>query len=272
MQYKRDAAGTIRTFDSVPEMARYIENTPAKWRIKDSENAPASRKWCLNTPYAAAWKLAKSGWLEGAKTARKALKAFNPRDTRPDSKVDFYGHMPHVARYCAGAPDSMIRHAREGETGGGKVLTLYVSIVASCSQRAECMSNYGLAMAQYINQMEADGTRIELWAGFITSLSGKRHSFAFRVKRADQALDLAILAYAVGHPTMFRRLGFALIERSEGQECSSYGSPRALTADDIINPVSGAVYLNGMQQANQCAATPVAALEHLTNAIEAARE
>jgi hypothetical protein len=218
--------------------------------------------------------MASVGWPEGAQKAQEALKALNTRTPAPDTKVDFYGFRPHVPRFCAGAPDNMIRHAPVADMGCGKVLTLYVSVVANAFTDARYMANYGVAIAQYVNQLETDGMRVEVIA-CITATSRKhgwRMTFSVGVKAADQPLDLAVLAFAIGHPAMLRRLYFAFSERSEAREDSSYGQACDTKLSDLINPPIGAVILNDMKSANSYAGTPEEALAHVAKQIEAALE
>jgi len=259
-------------FNTLAELARWIENTPATWRAKSSASANYGNSWDLGVGYGKAWTMARNGWNEGAQRAQAALKAFAPLTPSPDERTDFYGHRPHVARFCAGAPDSMIRHEPCADNGSGKVLTLVVNISVDCSQRAANVANYGLGIAQYVNQLESDGIQCEVIAACVQSISGKRVCFSWRVKGAEQPLDLANLSFAIGHPAMFRRICFALIERCKARECSVYGYPETVKASDVINAPIGTVALNGINDANTNAATPQAALDHIARHIETALE
>lgn len=258
-------------FSSLADLQNYIATAPKKWSLSNSVDHYLDMDWDLRLGYTGAMELARDGWLEGAKRAQDALKAFTPATPAPDSKVDFYGHMPHVPRFCAGAPDSMIRHTTKPQFGNGKVLTLYVPVNATADVDAPNMANFGLGVAQYINQLETDGTRVELFGAMCSLLHDKnRLAHTWRVKSADQPLDLAVLAFSIGHPAMFRRLGFALRERSSVRQASNYGCSVSLRMSDIINPPAGAVILNGMKEANTTASTPAKALEYIGRQIERA--
>lgn len=259
-------------FESLAELARYLDNTPKTWHSNSSTGNAATRSWDLGAGYEKAWELARYGWLEGAQQAQEALKAFTPTTPAPDTKTDFYGHMPHVPRFCAGAPDCMVRKIRTPQAGAGKVLTLIVPVNATARVDAKYMRNFGLGIAQYINQLETDGIRVEVFGAFCSSISGWRVSHIWRVKRADQPLDLAVLAFAIGHPAMFRRLGFALRERCAAPQDWAYGQSVPVRADDAINAPAGAVVLNGMIDADRHARTPQTALAYITQAIDKAME
>lgn len=275
MQTEITARKALYSFDSLLEISQHIEGTPRVWRIQQSKSARARDTWDLGLGYDGALKLAREGWLEGAQRAQEALRAFAPKSPAPDTKVDFYGHMPHVPRYCAGAPDSMLRHTTPPTIGGGRVITLYVAINANCNQRADTMANYGLGVAQYINQLESQGMRVELYACVAQDTSGgaiSRVAHSWRLKGADQPLDLAVIVFAIGHPAMYRRIWFAMIERSAAKECMSYHYPERVKPSDIINFPTHAYILNGMLDANKQAPTPQKALENVGAEIDKAIE
>jgi len=257
-------------FDSVAELARYVKDTPNRWGSTQSEKNPPEKSWDLGLGYKRAWELARDGWPEGAKQAQELLKALAQATPRPDVQNDFYGHMPHVPRFCAGAPDSMIRHTKDPRAGMGKVLTLYVPVNALASVSGEHMRNFGLGVAQYINQLETEGKRVEVHGALCSLVSGWRVTHTWRIKSADQPLDLAVLAFGIGHPAMFRRLGFALRERCAAPRDWAYGQSVSLELKDIINAPAGAIILNGMKEANKHAQTPSAALAYITKQIEKA--
>lgn len=258
-------------FDSLAELARYIVDSPRTWTCSDSVSpGMTSAEWDLNAGYKACVTMARDGWIEGAQEAQKALNALPLQTPAPDTRTDFYGFMPHVPRYCAGAPDSMIRRAREATGGGGKVVTLYVPVNALGQVKAQHMRNFGLAVAQYINQIETDGTRVELHGVTCSNLHGGswRVTHSWRIKSADQPLDLAVLAFSIGHPGMFRRLGFALRERCAAPTAPGYGHSDAAKLTDLIEPPVGSYVLNGMREASTVARTPADAVEYVTRQLD----
>lgn len=260
-------------FDSLSEFGDYIANAPRTWgAINSSKTRAPDHDFDLNTNFDSAVRMAQNGWPEGAARVQKALKAFMPATPAPDTKVDFYGFRPHVPRFCAGAPDSMIRHTPRPDAGSGRVLTLIVPVNALGSVDATYMANFGVAVAQYVNQLETNDTRVELIACMVSSVSGWRCAHSWIVKHADQPLDLAVVAFAIGHPAMFRRLGFAARERSACPPTSHYGYTADAKAADIINIPPGAVILNGMGEANKYAPTPEKALAYVSEQIEKAME
>lgn len=257
-------------FDSLGEFSGWIADTRPTWDLCSSQNNRARLEWDLNAGYAGALEMARNGWNDGAQRMQEALKAFPSRTPEPDTRTDVYGFRPHVPRFCAGAPDSMIRHTTVAETGAGRVLTLAVAINANAGTSAVCMSNFGVAVAQYINQLETDGTRVELMITQVNQFRSWRTCQAITLKHADQPLDLAVVAFAIGHPAMFRRLGFAAMERSAAPAQVGYGMAEGIKLSDLINPAPGIVILNGMGAANTYAPTAAKGLEYVSKQIETA--
>ena len=277
MQERIDIKAKVsrRAFDSMREFSQWIGTTPRVWPEDASVSERASERWDLSLGYAGALDMAANGWLEGAQRAQRELRTFTPANPAPAMVTDFYGHMPHVPRYCAGAPDCMIRHANPPRFGEGKVLTLYVPLSANCYTDARHMANYGLGVAQYVNQLEAEGTRCEVWAVFSSYRLGAdwRATESFKVKSAEQPLDLAVMSFAIGHPAAFRRLSFAANERlPRAAYKSNYGQAVRAKISDLIDPAHGAVILNGMITAEDTATTPGRALEAIGKEIETAIE
>lgn len=265
------------SFDSLSELGEYLVNAPRTWKNTDSTGPSYGNNWDLGVNYQDAVRMAREGWIEGASRVQDALKAFAPATPAPDTKTDIYGFRPHVPRFCAGAPDSMIRHCDAPIMGSGRVLTLVVPVTIQAFVQADCAANFGVAVAQYVNQLETAGTRVEL-IGCLASDWSYRDPKSFQVshtwvvKRADQPIDLAVVAFSVGHPAMFRRLGFALNERSAAPNSTCHMYPRDACLSDLINPAPGTIILNGMRDANDHAPTAAKGLEYVTKQIDKAIE
>lgn len=252
-------------FDSLREITDYIAATPETWTYRNSHENDADQSWDLGAGWKGALNMSRHGWLEGAKRTQDTLKVFRPNASVMATRNDFYGYRPNVPRYIAGAPDNMIRHATQ-ETPA-PALTIIVPVCANAGTGAEHMANLGVGLVQLIRQMESSGTRCEVYGAFTAEISGWRVTSSWLIKRANQPLDLAVLAFAIGHPAMLRRLCLALIERCPARETSSYGQASNTLVEDCVNLPPRAIVVNGMQDANNIAKTPEAALEYLRGAV-----
>lgn len=259
-------------FDSLAEMGRWIEGTKRTWPSRDSESAGHSASWDLGAGYSDAVHMAKFGWLDGAARSQSALKRLAPSVPEPRNRIDFVGYRPHVPRCVAGDVRHMVRKVKtRADNGRGKVLTLIVPVNAVAGVSAEHMANFGVAVAQYINQLERSNIRCEVIAAMTSIVSGWRVSACVRIKSAGQPLDLAVMAFAIGHPAMFRRLGFAIRERCHAPYDIGYGQTVSTRVDDMINAPTNAVVLNGMKDADRYARTPGAAVAYVTAQLDKAR-
>lgn len=272
MRHDMSPKGTYRfRFDSLQEVQRYIENTPRTWNLRDSEDeGQRSQSWDLNAGYRGALKLARDGWREGAKSLHNGLVHLPAIDTVQDWHFDVAGQIPDVGRYCAGMPDNMIHYTDDPDNGSHPIITLCVPVNATANVKAQNMSNFGLAVARYVDELEAAGKRVELLACIVSLVSRVRVAHIWTVKRANEHMDLESVAFSLGHPAAFRRLGFALRERSPVPTDPSYGYSKDMCLDDVIDPTPGAIILNGMKDANNVADTQERALAHVRAQLDAA--
>lgn len=263
--------GVVRyRHDSLEAVAHYIAATPRRWRSESSKGRTGEYgkyAWTLGASYDDALKLARDGWQEGAKRMATGLVRLPAIDSVPDYVFDVAGYLPDVGRYCAGMPDNMLRYPDE-EMGSKPVLTLAVNVCANWTTNADYMANFGLAVARYVDELEASGYRVELLAGTVTT-DGTRVVNVWTVKRAADAMNLASVAFSIGHPAAFRRLGFALLERSAVPQMPGYGVAVDLKLSDIIDATAGCIVLNGMKDANSIARTPEDALAFIGKQIDA---
>lgn len=255
-------------FESLRELAKYIDGKPRTWSRNLSAEQEGYHDWDLGLGFKGAVNMAREGWLEGAQRARKALKAFAPTYPEQATKTDVYGFRPHVPRYCAGAPDNMIRHNPRATDGMRKALTVYVNVNANADMNAEYMANYGLAVAQWVNTLQVQGTRVELWGCATTEGNRDRITHSWRIKPASQPIDLAVLSFCVGHPAMLRRLEFALCERAPVPEMAGYGRAVLTTMADQFNPPKASTILTGMLDVSSHSRTPESALEYVRKQLD----
>lgn len=252
-------------FPSLRAAIQWVDSTPRTWPYKSSQADGRQYSWDLNAGYEGALKLARDGWQEGAQSMANALVRLPAIDTVPELSHAVAGFLPDVGRYCTGMPDCMWN--LDEQQGSKPVLSLAVEVSANCNIDAQAMSNYGLAIARYVDEMESAGMRVEVIAAICANENGERLVYSWTVKDAGDAMNLADMAFSIGHPACFRRIGFAMIERSDAKPCSSYGYAEAIKASDFDVPV---ICLRGIASANSHSRTPESALENLREVLDAA--
>lgn len=242
--------------DSLPDLERWLDATPRVWDASTSTSGGRSNSWDLGAGWEGSKSLAHKGWSEGADLVRSIASRIMAKPTSeraPRWGYDVAGDIPDVGRFMAGRPDNMRR--RRKTFGQSPIITICVNQSVSGGTSAEAFKNYGAALLATIDQIEASGRRVELWSGFAALLGNRRDKLASvltRIKAADEPVDLGALAFGVAHPAFFRRLGFAILERTpRDHETWGYGSCGNWTgSDDLIEGPETALMIDGLGHGN----------------------
>jgi hypothetical protein len=214
-------------FESLSELAAMIPPT-APSRVPENERHHWTKNdetfYGLTKTMRAALDLARNGWKEGAERARPLLERVNV--ARPVRKAmvkwSVAGGIPSVPRYLSGDPMHM-RTTATAPTNKQPVITLISSTSAPWYVKPEHFEFAAVAAAAIIDRLEDAGFRVEVIAGRressdstgTTSRSGEnnarghRSEMWFRLKAAQDTLDLDRLVFGLGHPAVHRRLLFA---------------------------------------------------------------
>lgn len=257
MLYRDETIGDVRRvklhFDSQIEAADYLLNTTPKWAdctaSRTGHRNEYSWDFCLG--WQGTQQLARTGWSEGAKDLGDRLAVHMPERDHVDAwRYDVAGELPDVGRYLAGDPVHMRRH---GHPKGHKpIISIFVNNWIVCSTTAQQAANYGAAITSLIDQLENSGRRVELTVGTIAQHF--RHgntmmSATWRVKAAEDPLDLAAVAFAIAHPAASRRFGWSLWETTDAPMDKFYGVGMGRIAEeaDLIDPFPGTLMINGIK-------------------------
>jgi hypothetical protein len=223
-------------FDSLAELAEFIpETAPA--------DAFSKWGWGGNDPsfygsaktMADALKLAREGWQEGAEQALPLLERVKvARPTRKTlTRYAIAGAVASVPRYLANNPLHM-RSVQRSDTAQRPVITIVSSTAAPCYVDEKTFRALAVAAVAIVDRLEDAGFRTEVIAGRRESNSstgtadatgennaaGNRSEVFFRLKAADDSLDMARVVFGIGHPAVHRRLLFGACEMHPGYEPS----------------------------------------------------
>lgn len=210
----------VRFADNLPDLEQWLQAKPRDWSIQCSRSNKAEASWDRSVGYDGALRLAKTGWSEGARDILFSALEVPPVKAESDLRYDVAGDMPDVARFSAGDPLHMV--SRRKQKINKPVVHLVVNVVCSGAVGAKQFMTYGGALTALVDQIENTGRRVELDAISIVECRGKRLLVGWKVKQAGDALDLSAIAYSVAHPAAFRRLMFAMYERTP-RNCEDYG-------------------------------------------------
>lgn len=171
--------------------------------------------------FAEAIELARSGWADGESRVNaisaQILSQVTSLIERQHIDYDVTGMAIDMGAYLTGEPHCWQTQTHTIEDGAGvKHVRLVFNGGASGGINAETLIAKGATVAALVQSLEAASIRVELWA-LCTCATGERgtppdYECRVLIKRADQHLDMGRIVFALAHPSMLRRLGFAARE------------------------------------------------------------
>ena len=212
--------------------------------------------------------LCREGWPEGAERVarlRDKINAQNPVGPRL-VKYDVAGAYPIVPRAIAGNPMSMKRYDT-ARLRRKPVITLLSDMSANAGVKQECITNRAAVVAAIVDVVEAAGYACHVVGFCSTSDPLISCIVAATIKESYQPVDIARLAFGLGHAAMFRRLCWVPLMEDRFTEC--LGSDLGATTPIPMDGLAGrGIYLidspnnkSNLYQSEDAAAT--AGLEHL---------
>lgn len=239
------------------ELMAYLQDTP-KLHAGTTAGGPSDFD-CDDFNGYTSWgdvvRMAADGWSEGAERLHGNMfkPVFAHESKRPHWDVDVAGDSPDIGRFLAGDP----RHMRRRKTvkGHKPVVTLYIGMGVRGTVTTKQFTNFGTAVCQMIDTLEHSGTRVELNQLTRAFMSGNSFSHAvtgWRVKDADQHIDMAALAFTYMHPAAHRRLQFQMRARMG----SGTGGSTDVNFKDFPDAPENAIIFAGISEyGNQCNTT-----------------
>ncbi len=188
-----------------------------------SSRSKKHRDWYMTNSMRAAVKLAREGWAEGAAKIKESLDVLysavpSKRFSQEISMAVTGPGTLDVGRYFEGHPEAwMVWQEKEDERGSarGPVVTIAFNVSASSGVSGAEMIQKGGTIAALVDLLERSGRRVEL---VLTCGTNRGTGHAVRVtvmvKEANDILDIDRIAFALGHPSSLRRLGFSVWEQA----------------------------------------------------------
>lgn len=257
----------IHIHDSLRDAGHYIANTSRAWSQDASKSDPARNSWDLGAGYDGAVTMARDGWREGASRLHKRLEALPMNDVAPKHIWRPDGGRVSVARAMGGNPNCYKRKSRDA--GQRKAVSLVIGISANGGTDADNMARYGLAVAAYVEQLERENTPVEVVA-VLSSCNSEGAITGWKVKAFNEPFNMADMAFSLGHTAAFRRLGFALHERSTCPEMWGYGAQTTPPAEVLARIHPDAIYIGGMADADYHSTTDASAADYLADELTTA--
>lgn len=183
-----------------------------------------ARAWCRWSSADAA-KLATQGWSEGAKRASEVSTRIVDRMVQSVSgnalvetlAYDVAGGCYDIGGYLSGSPECWIRSEPQIAK---RAVSICLNLAVSAGVPTSAMEIRGLAVAALVLALQAKGYPVTVDVCQTLALnyrSGRTVCSVIRVIDASTGsqLDIDRLVYAIAHPTVFRRIGRALVNNAQ---------------------------------------------------------
>jgi len=154
------------------------------------------------------------GDVELTKQLNKKLNKININTNKNTVKqnYDIAGYQASIPRYLQGIPTNMINNKMiQKQT---KIITLYKSISYQQSFSAESIIDNSLKALQIVQQLEAQGYRVNLNILVGTYTAKQNIIIVIKIKSSSERMAISKMAFCLAHPSMLRRLYCRYIETS----------------------------------------------------------
>jgi hypothetical protein len=201
----------------------------------------SNREWYQSRSLSEALDIAEKGWPEGTRKLMESAgmqSAIALPDMVPVKHYDVSGEYPDVGAYCAGEIENMVS-LENGMSDIKPVIKIAFAGCISAFVNPDHITNYGIAALSLIDAVQRSGRSVSLhwiWMQHLRIDGGTPMSVNVNISEPSTPLDIDRLAFALGHPSMARRLCFAVLESiDERIYRGSYsgGPPAPLTAKNF---------------------------------------
>lgn len=177
--------------------------------------------------YEEAIKLARYGWPEGVKAfkpvASKLAYKLGQLVEREMMEHDVTGDFPDISAFIQGDPENMIRMKPQIESGKGRIVKVVYNASASASVNKKILVARGSVACAMIDAISAAGYHVEIELCEWTAAGGEKCGVSFLVKRVDEPLNIERAAFCLAHPSMLRRMAFAVEETMPEKVRKTFG-------------------------------------------------
>ena len=248
-KYRTDEGFYVTEFQNIIELVHFIETKEVYPNFKNKIGGPdsisGSKSFTETESFEEAKDLLLHGWEHGTREIKGRVEAKETGVNMKQKTVyDIAGYQCSVPRYLQGIPTNMIN--KKSVAQKNKVITINKACCYTARTPAETIITESVKVLQLVNRLEKQGYRVNLNVIFG---SMKRNTVVtkVRIKTASQKLNIKQTAFPLVHPSMLRRIIFAVLERSEecsysgfehgyGRVCDNYVLSRTLNKGEYLIP------------------------------------
>jgi hypothetical protein len=265
------------TFDSLEAFVAEAQKPTHPVYGDGAGRRPGEKEFFGTSSFDETLKMAREGWPEGRKLFVNAMASAAPVTARvADFTMDVAGAYPIAALAAAGDPAAMVDFNPDIDRVR-PIIRLALNRCASAAYSAKELTNYGAAVASYVDAIEASGYRVEIDAAMVC-LDGKSRPYycGVIVKQAHEPMEIDRMAFCLASPSYLRRLHFQVAQNREDDENSMdwCGSPMNISPEHVEHGVLVVPGINvfkpGSKQLNTAEAAATALQPIIKNVLSAA--
>lgn len=212
-----------KRFESVGEFSAYLAKGTTKPEFKSYKAATEISNYRTNFTGTESYEQADNLLLFGDRDLAEKLEQAGVRQMRlklqrqkPKRviRASVVGFAPHVPNFIAGIPTAMldIKEKRAPQ----KVVTIYYNCSVPWQIKSEDIIKATANLMAAAMQIEANGTRVNMYVNCICEAGGQYLCATVKVKEAGQHFDTLKMTYPLVHTSMHRRHMFRLMEVQPG--------------------------------------------------------
>lgn len=209
----------ITEFESISDLVHFIKTNDYKSkfvlynRCDSIDKSEEYKKFAMTESYEEAEQMLLHGWEHGAVEIKNKVKAKSSGvELKQKIVYDVAGYQCSVPRYLQGIPTNMIN--KKAVPQKNKVITINKMATYSWQVTPEEIITESVKVLQLINRLEKQGYRVNL-----NIIYGTREINStitkLRIKQSSQRLNIKQVSFPLVHPSMLRRIIFAVWERQE---------------------------------------------------------
>ena len=217
---KIDGNVYVTEFTTITDLLQFIKTNKVYDRFTEIKGVTSSEctdyihvKNSKTKDYAEAEDLLLHGWEHGVREIKNKVEAKETgMSLKQKSVYDVVGFQASVPRYLQGIPTNMVNKTNIKQKN--KVITINKNATYSWSVSANTIIEESVKVLQLINRLEKQGYRVNLNVIYATCKTNTCIT-KVRIKSSSQRLNIKQVAFPLCHPSMFRRIIFAVWERQK---------------------------------------------------------
>jgi hypothetical protein len=222
----------LHDFDSITDFNNFlIENKTNEFFRRERLASKSTNRniWRGTNSYEEAQELFSKGWNAAAERISKHVPVQTAQHTANRTKPTYgvVGGQASVPRYLQGIPTNMID--RKIVSVKQKIIVINRDISFHAGFEPEVIEESGIKALQIAQNLENRGYRVKLNLLWSVYAGGETLSLRLCLKKPDERMSVAKMAFALAHPSMLRRVCFRWLEvnpdMTNGMFCTGYGMP-----------------------------------------------